>query len=195
MIFDHRNRALAFVACATQLVLAARPASAAQVEITYSIADRGVSDAQTALLAVTAQHAYSDPRGWSLWGRVRFTRVAKGGDFTLWLAAPDTMTSFSSECSPQWSCTVGRNVVINEIRFRSGSPYWSGALDEYRLMIVNHETGHWLGFDHAACPAPGALGPVMMQQSKGPYPCRPNPWPLAIERLAAARMIGVMGSL
>jgi len=175
------------------LANAGSPAAAAQVEITYSIAARGVSAHAVASLAATADQAFADPRGWSLWGRVRFKRVTSGGKFTLWLAAPDAMTTFSSDCSPRWSCTVGRDVVINERRFADGSPYWIGDLSLYRIMVVNHETGHWLGFDHAACPAAGAAGPVMMQQSKGPSPCLPNPWPLATERLAAARILGVTG--
>jgi hypothetical protein len=48
--------------------------------------------------------------------------------------------------------------------------------------MVNHEVGHVLGRGHAFCPAAGAPAPVMVQQTKGVAPCRPNPWPLAWER-------------
>jgi hypothetical protein len=192
-MIDARFALRTLCAIAIALVYLESPAAAAQVEITYSVAARGVSPQAAALLAATADQAYADPRGWSLWGRVLFKHVASGGQFTLWLAAPDAMTTFSSECSPRWSCTVGRDVVINESRFANGSPYWIGDLAQYRIMVVNHETGHWLGFDHATCPMGGALGPVMMQQSKGPYPCLPNPWPIASERITAARILGVSG--
>ena len=66
----------------------------------------------------------------------------------------------------RFSCAVGRNVVINESRFANGSPYWIGDLAQYRSMVVMH-------------------------QSKGLYPCLLNAWPLASERIAAARLLGV----
>ena len=72
-------------------------------------------------------------------------------------------------------------MIINEDRWRRGTPYFKksgGTLREYRAMVVNHETGHWFGLGHASCGGAGQLAPVMMQQSKGLYGCKPNPWPL-----------------
>ncbi len=91
------------------------------------------------------------------------------------------MPSFSSECSPSYSCREGRYVVINERRWRRGSPSFPADLTTYRQMVIDHETGHWLGLGHALCPRPGAPAPVMQQQSKGLHGCRPNPWPLPRE--------------
>jgi len=45
-------------------------------------------------------------------------------------------------------------------------------------MVLNHETGHWFGLGHASCGGAGKPAPVMMQQSKGLFGCKPNPWPL-----------------
>ena len=67
---------------------------------------------------------------------------------------------------------------------RRHSPAWNAAresLRDYRHMVVNHETGHWLGKGHASCPRRGALAPVMQQQSKGTQGCRLNPWPTLAE--------------
>jgi len=142
-----------------------------------------------AAFANTIASIYSDRRGWALGGLVSFRAVARGGDFTVWLAAPSAMQSFGEGCSPQWDCRSGRDIIINDERWQTGSPKWPGSLGDYRTMIVNHETGHWLGFDHALCPAAGAPAPIMMQQSKGVGACLPNPWPTASEREAARSML------
>ena len=97
------------------------------------------------------------------------------------------MEGFSSVCDAFYSCRVGRNVIINDDRFTGGSPYWPGSVDDYRDLVVNHETGHWLGLGHANCPGAGQAAPVMQQQSKGLNGCSPNPWPTPSELRAVAR--------
>jgi len=62
---------------------------------------------------------------------------------------------------------VGSNVIINDDRWSYGSSNLAMGLDDYRAMVVNHETGHWLGFGHRTCPGTGQLAYVMQQQSKG----------------------------
>ncbi|WP_366519824.1 DUF3152 domain-containing protein [Nocardioides sp.] len=76
-------------------------------------------------------------------------------------------------------------LVINQDRWKFASPAWNRAragLRNYRHLVVNHETGHWLGHGHWGCPGPGQPAPVMMQQSKGLDGCRFNPWPRPDER-------------
>ncbi len=151
--------------------------------VRYSVRTRGTIVASVGEFRRLAQQTYEDPRGWRAKG-VRFVPVARGGSFTLWLAAAGTVPGFSSECSSMWSCRVGRNVIINQTRWRFASPAWNAAhrsLRDYRHMVVNHETGHWLGKGHARCPGRGRLAPVMMQQSKGTHGCRFNPWPTPAE--------------
>ncbi len=153
--------------------------------VTYSVTTRGRITASLKVFRRLAQETFDDPRGWRA-GGVEFRRVRRGGDFTLVLAAAATLPSFSSSCSTQWSCRIGRHVVINQLRWTNASPAWNAAgrsLRDYRHLVVNHETGHWLGLGHASCGG-GGRAPVMMQQSKGTGGCRFNPWPL--EREAAA---------
>ncbi|MEX0934212.1 MAG: DUF3152 domain-containing protein [Candidatus Saccharimonadales bacterium] len=150
---------------------------------TYSIDSRGDIEADVDELAVLVAQTLSDSRGWSQ-ADVGFKRVSSGGDFTLWLAAPDQMQSFSSLCSAEYSCRIGRDVVINDLRWRSGTPSWNeagGPLRGYRHMVINHEVGHFLGFGHLNCSAPGDLAPVMLQQSIDLGGCEFNPWPVSYE--------------
>ena len=75
-------------------------------------------------------------------------------------------------------------MIINQMRWLNASPMWREqrrSVRDYRHMVVNHETGHWLGHDHAYCSRAGAQAPVMQQQSKGLQGCGPNPWPTAAE--------------
>jgi hypothetical protein len=156
--------------------------------VTYSVTTRGRVTAPMKVFRRQAQQTFDHPRGWRAAG-VQFRRVRRGGDFTLVLAAAGTLPSFSSGCSVQWSCRVGRHVVVNQLRWRQASPAWNAAgrsLRDYRHLVVNHETGHWLGRGHTSCRGRGRA-PVMMQQSKGTGGCRFNPWPLAWEAAAVRR--------
>ncbi len=155
--------------------------------VRYHVETRGRLTTSLKEFRAQAQETYDDPRGWRSAG-IRFVPVARGGAFTLVLAAAAYLPRFSSGCSSTWSCRVGRYVVINQERWKHASPAWNGAglpLRGYRHMVVNHETGHWLGLGHASCPGPGRLAPVMQQQSKGLQGCRFNPFPT--EREIAVR--------
>ncbi|MEX0919715.1 MAG: DUF3152 domain-containing protein [Candidatus Saccharimonadales bacterium] len=160
-----------------------------KVIFTYSIDSAGETVAGIDELAILIAQTLSDSRGWSQ-ADVGFRRVGSGGDFTLWLAAPDQMQSFSSACSAEYSCRVGRDVIINDLRWRGGTPAWNeagGSLRGYRHMVINHEVGHFLGFGHLNCLSTGDLAPVMLQQSIDLGGCEFNPWPrdYEIEMLAS----------
>jgi len=151
--------------------------------VTYSIQTRGPVRAFVAEFRRQAQETFADPRGWRSAG-VAFRPVPAGADFTIVLAVASAVPGFSGSCSATWSCRVGRFVIINQTRWATASPAWNAAgrsLRDYRHLVVNHETGHWLGHGHRGCAGPGPA-PVMMQQSKGTGGCAFNPWPLPSER-------------
>jgi hypothetical protein len=148
--------------------------------VTFSVVTDGPVVSDVNELALVASAAYTSPQGWRAAG-IAFAKVDAGGDFTLVLANPRNVAAYDPVCSFLYSCTVGRYVVINDIRFAYGSPAWPGPLDWYRKMVINHETGHWLGLGHDYCPAPGARAPVMQQQSIDMQGCQINSWPLPYE--------------
>jgi hypothetical protein len=127
----------------------------------------------------------SHPRSWGGRGAVAFQRVRFGPvDFRITLVSP-TLTD--DLCAPLltngiYSCAQAGRAVLNASRWLRGAAAYGRRLHRYRVYMVNHEVGHLLGRGHAFCPAAGAPAPVMVQQTKGVAPCRPNPWPLAWER-------------
>jgi hypothetical protein len=151
--------------------------------VTYNIETRGkVRGALSSFKRRTAE-IYADRRGWSR-SYIHFSRVKSGGAFSLVLSAARYVPTFAPICSSYYSCRAGRYVVINEDRWRAGTPYFKksgGNLRQYRAMVVNHETGHWLGLGHASCGGSGQRAPVMQQQSKGLHACTPNARPLPWE--------------
>jgi hypothetical protein len=156
---------------------------------TYCTAVKGVSTAELPGLRAKVAATLGEPRGWNAGGKIAFNRVDSNCDFTVWLSAPSFMTSFGGVCDSYYSCRSGRNVVINFDRWQGATDPWNaagGSLEDYRVMVTNHETGHWLGFGHAFCPGAGQPAPVMQQQSISLQGCTFNPWPTASE-LAAAK--------
>ncbi|MES2630829.1 MAG: DUF3152 domain-containing protein [Patescibacteria group bacterium] len=151
--------------------------------VTYSVTSNGTVKGNLTEFAAMANETLNDARGWSQLD-ARFVQVASGGSFTLVLAQASLLPSYSSGCSADWSCNVGRNVIINDDRWMGATDSWNtagGSLRDYRHMVVNHETGHWLGHDHVYCGGAGQLAPVMQQQSMGLQGCKFNPWPTAGE--------------
>jgi hypothetical protein len=192
-----RTLAVALLCVAGGLLGYSQPSSAAapapQIVYTYEV--RGLANSSSLdSFAAAAASTYADTRGWNLGGSIAFRRVASGGHFTLWLAAASRVPGFGSPCDSTYSCRVGRNVVVNETRWLTGSPAWNATgapLAGYRQMVLNHETGHWLGFGHGFCGGSGQLAPVMQQQSISMQGCRPNSWPTASERQRLATSRGV----
>jgi len=129
-------------------------------------------------LARITRHVLGDPRGWRRMGYA-FRLVNEHADVEIVLASPALTDRL---CAPlqtlgRYSCAQGSRAVLNFARWQRGATAYR-SLNRYRIYMLNHEVGHLLGRAHAYCSAAGALAPVMVQQTKGVAPCRPNPWPL-----------------
>ncbi|MGH9182955.1 MAG: DUF3152 domain-containing protein [Acidimicrobiales bacterium] len=166
-----------------------RPGGQATVEVRYRT-ERRVADPATAGFAEVVRATLADPRGWS---RAGFVLVEDpSAPYLVVLASGEEVDRL---CAPydtggRWSCQNGPVVALNADRWRAGTPEWTGDLQGYRQMVVNHEVGHLLGRHHPSepqCPRRGRPAPVMAQQSTELHGCSPNPWPLPSEIEAAAR--------
>lgn len=127
---------------------------------------------------------YKDARGWSQ--IATFKEVQSGGDFSLILSDAASLDA-TPGCSGDLSCTTWSNqVIINDLRWREGTEASRAAgmsTRDYQHMVINHETGHWLGhYAHEeSCPN-GGPAPIMLQQSTGLRGCDSfNAWPLKSE--------------
>lgn len=163
------------------------PQTATTRIVTYSVETRGNIVTDLEEFKNIANQTLNDSRGWSKLG-LSFSAVAMGGDFTLVLSEASQMTTFSENgCDTTYSCNVGRFVIINQDRWLNPTPSWTDAganLADYRQMVLNHETGHWLGHGHSYCSTKGVAATVMQQQSMSMQGCTPNPWPLPSELYA-----------
>lgn len=157
--------------------------AALSTTVTYSVETRGLVTANLVEFKQQANATLNDKRGWSRLGAA-FQEVASGGSFSLVLSQAEELPNFSSGCSAEYSCNVGRYVIINQDKWLGATSSWNGGgglLRDYRHMVVNHETGHWLGHQHESCNGVGQAAAVMQQQSIDLQGCAFNPWPLASE--------------
>ncbi|MFI6813142.1 DUF3152 domain-containing protein [Nonomuraea sp. NPDC050328] len=127
-----------------------------------------------AAFAEQVHRTLNDPRGWG-----RFRRVDHG---PVRLRVALTSPALTDRlCLPlrtggELSCWRDGRSVINALRWARGVPHYS-SLPAYRQYVISHEVGHGLGHGHRSCPGRGRRAPVMLQQTKSLYGCRPNPWP------------------
>lgn len=76
-----------------------------------------------------------------------------------------------------YSCRFGKTLMINLTRWLNGADGYPVSLADYRSAVINHEMGHFLGFDHMRCTGPGKPGPIMMTQTIDLQGCVPNVHP------------------
>ncbi|WP_053691716.1 DUF3152 domain-containing protein [Streptomyces sp. WM6372] len=144
-------------------------------------------DAQ--LFAEAVHRTLNDDRSWGHGGTKTFERVPGGeADFVITLASPGTTGVWCAKSDldttvDNVSCDSASTdrVMINAFRWAQGSTtYGADQMFAYRQMLINHEVGHRLGHGHVNCQTPGALAPIMQQQTKsldiGGIQCKPNPW-------------------
>ncbi|MFE4170668.1 DUF3152 domain-containing protein [Streptomyces sp. NPDC056909] len=141
------------------------------------------------LFADAVQKTLNDDRSWAHNGAMTFERISSGSpDFVITLASPGTTGVWCAKSGldttvDNVSCDSASTdrVMVNAFRWARGAEtFGAQQMLGYRQMLINHEVGHRLGHNHVICRTPGALAPVMQQQTKSldidGIKCRPNPW-------------------
>ena len=105
---------------------------------------------------------------------------AEESDYDYIFASPNKTDELCApiETNSIYSCRNENNIVLNFFRWQEGAVDFKNDMETYRIYLINHETGHILGWGHVGCPKEGAVAPVMMQQSKGTDGCVPYGWPV-----------------
>ena len=150
--------------------------------------------------ASTVEQIIAHPRGWTRsaespitnpdehmtaasWS---FQRVA-GDDYSVRvrLATPDTVDRLCGAAGVStrgvYSCRFGTTLMINLRRWLNGAAGFPMDVQAYRHMVIDHEMGHYLGFDHMRCPGSGRLAPVMQTQTISLGGCTPNAYPFTAD--------------
>jgi hypothetical protein len=138
-----------------------------------------------ATFAEAVAETLGDPRSWGAGGCMSFQRVgaaeaaAGAFEFRVALVSPGSMERYCPGVGTggYTSCRYGDRAVINLARWATAVPHYDGDIATYRHYVVNHEVGHALGNGHVDCPGPGALAPVMLQQTLSLEGCAKNAWP------------------
>ena len=118
--------------------------------------------------------------GWTNVAKKSFQLTSvEDSDYVYIFASPEKTDELCApiETNSIYSCRNEENIVLNFFRWQEGAEDFKNDMETYRIYLINHETGHILGWKHVGCPKEGAIAPVMMQQSKGTDGCIPYGWP------------------
>lgn len=159
---------------------------------TYSVEVHKLLRGRAGQLSAGVATALGDPtRGWTAHGEHRLRQVSDPAKarVRIVLAPAGVVNAYCTRVGLPtgglYSCWDGRRTMLNAMRWRTGAP-WFSTIESYRSYLVNHEFGHALGKQHQNCPRPGAISPLMVQQSKSTYGCRANSWPYPKSRSSGA---------
>jgi hypothetical protein len=128
--------------------------------------------------------------GWTLGGRVHFTRAVSGCDFVLKLAGPEARRALDPECEKQTTCRIHNDLAIAIDSWKAVPAGWTSGIAAYRSELVNHVVGQWLGFDHPNCSAIAAQTPVLSAPSVTIAGCSPKWYAVPFELQDAKVLAG-----
>lgn len=119
---------------------------------------------------------FSDKTGWALGGRLSLARRENSCNFRINIVPEALMAALDVGCKGQTTCLVGNQIDISVSAWQAAPGKWTGTIDAYRTELINHEVGHWLGFQHTPCLASAASSgtPILSAPDVVLGGCSPN---------------------
>jgi hypothetical protein len=166
-----------------------------RVEIEDGIAWGGNPVWTPAQVADVVDQAIAGPHGWTVsadhpvtYGPNKISNASwsfqrvDGSDYSvrLRLATPGTVDKLCAAVGVStqgiYSCRYGQTILLNLRRWLRGIQGFPAGI-AFHDMTINHEMGHFLGFDHMKCPGAGMVAPIMQTQTIALNGCVPNAFP------------------
>ena len=161
-------------------------ASLPVISYTYCVDE---SQAVGAGLSTQSVTTLAQSNGWTLGGRIQFTRATAGCNFVLTLANAQALRVLDPDCATQTACRIHNDLAISEASWRAAPSGWAGDINTYRSELINHVVGQWLGFDHPACSAVATKTPVLSMPSVIIAGCSPK-WYAVPAELQDTKVLG-----
>jgi len=172
----NNGQGLDYTASTSRVTAAPKPASTAP-EWPLASYNYCLGDGVAASSATKIGEVLSNPAGWPLGGRVKLMGAETGCNFDINIILEKDMTKVDPGCEGQTTCLAGNQIALSSAAWSTVPAKWSGTLDSYRTELVNHEVGHWLGYQHAACmgatPVSGDV-PILAAPDVTVSGCSPN---------------------
>ncbi|HEY2004383.1 MAG TPA: DUF3152 domain-containing protein [Candidatus Saccharimonadia bacterium] len=135
----------------------------------------------------------SDPTGWALKGRVKLVGSESSCNFNFNIVPAIDMANLDPGCKGQTTCLVGDQITVRSESWTKVPVKWVGTLDSYRKELVNHEVGHWLGFQHAACTGGTIVSgdvPILAAPDVAVNGCSPNWYAIPVAQQGSKVLAG-----
>jgi hypothetical protein len=187
------NQAVGYVANTKKNVAApSLPRVIGPVQLrSYTYCSQAEAAADDAALTQQAQQTLGSTGGWNLGGAIRFGRGSSNCDVMIRLVKPENMGVISPACGQQTSCQVGGDIAISLAAWQQPPSAWSAGPEAYRAEVINHEVGHWLGFEHASCTTKDAPVRILAQPTVIIPGCSPNWYAIAPELVGTKVLPGL----
>jgi hypothetical protein len=141
---------------------------------TYTYCTSATSQAESEVLSDSVASTLTDSTGWSLGGRLRFAPVQNNCNLSIRLVRATQMSSLSATCSGQSTCRLGNQIELNLSNWMVPPTTWTQGTGSYRQQMIEHEIGHWLGFDHGSCTLKSSAVPILESPTVILNGCSPN---------------------